>query len=732
MGIYILRRLAAMVPTLFGITVITFLIIQLAPGNPAEMKIRMARSGEVNPQFTAEVIEQTKKLYGLDKPMHVRYLIWLKQVVTFNFGDSYKDHRPVRDKILERVPVSIQISFISLILVYLVSVPLGIFSAARQNSLADHALTLFLFILYSMPSFWTAMMLITFVGGGDFFNWFPIYGLSGPDAEKLATWPWLLDRIHHLVLPVFCLSYAELAFVSRQMRGSMLEVIRQDFIRTARAKGLSEKAVVLKHALRNSLIPIVTMLGVMLPALIGGSVIIESIFSIPGMGLLSFEAILSRDYPVIMGVTTIAAILTLIGILVADIGYTLIDPRITFADAPVTFSPKKFLVAFAAVAGIVLLAVALPLENASLGALVINYGPRIGAAILVLTFGYGVYMFAGERSYWKSAARQFARKRLAVASAVGVFLLGLVAVFAPFLANDKPIAIRYRGSLMFPALRDYLPERSRAYPGLANADWRQVSAAPETSFSVWPPVPWGPYQSDLENATIKTAPNPRHWLGTDLVGRDALSRIIYGSRIALSVGFVAVGIYIWIGIILGALAGYYGGWVDLLISRLIEVVISIPTFFLIIAVVAFLEPSIYNVMAAIAFVGWTGTARLVRGEFLRLRGKEFVEATRALGARDLGIIFRHVLPNALTPVLVVATFGVADAILTESALSFLGFGVMPPTPSWGDILSQSRSESAWWLTVFPGIAIFLTVTALNLVGEGVRDAIDPRLKDTRR
>lgn len=730
MGIYLLRRLAAMVPTLFGITVITFLIIQLAPGNPAEMKIRMARSGEMDAQFTAQIIEETKKLYGLDKPLHVRYGIWLRQVVTFNFGTSFKDHRPVRDKILERVPVSLQLSFISLLLVYLIAVPLGVFSAARQDSLSDRGLTIFLFVLYSLPSFWTAMMAITFLGGGDFLDWFPIYGLHGEGAEQLGFWPWLIDWVHHLVLPVFCLTYGSLAYVSRQMRGSMLEVIRQDFIRTARAKGLSEKTVVMKHALRNSLIPIITLLAVLLPALIGGSVIIESIFSIPGMGLLSFEAILSRDYPVIMGVTTIAAILTLLGILVADVVYTLVDPRITFATAPLTFSPKKFLLVFAVIAGLVALALAMQWSGLSPGMLVILHGPRAAVMILTLTLLYGLYTLAGERTYWLSVLRQFNRRRVSVAAALALGFLALIALAAPLLANDKPIALRHEGRLIFPALRDFLPERQRAYPGLAGEDWRELSA--RSTLSVWPPVKWGPYQIDVGN--FLKAPGARHWLGTDEVGRDILARIIYGSRIALSVGFVAVGIYVWIGIVLGSLAGYYGGWVDMLISRLIEVVMSIPTFFLIIAAVAFLEPSIYNVMAAIAFVGWTGTARLVRGEFLRLRGKEFVEATRALGARDLSIIFRHVLPNALTPVLVVATFGVADAILVESALSFLGFGVMPPTPSWGDILSKSRSyyEFAWWLTVFPGVAIFLTVTALNLVGEGVRDAIDPRLKDTRR
>jgi peptide/nickel transport system permease protein len=242
-------------------------------------------------------------------------------------------------------------------------------------------------------------------------------------------------------------------------------------------------------------------------------------------------------------------------------------------------------------------------------------------------------------------------------------------------------------------------------------------------------APYDPNHIDLKQVLM--APSPAHLLGTDTLGRDVLSRIIYGSRVSLKVGFVAVGLATLIGLLVGALAGYYGGWVDSALMRLVDLMLCFPAFFLILAVIAVLEPSIWNIMAVIGLTSWMGVARLVRAEFLSLREREFVTAARALGAGDLRLILRHMLPNALAPVMVSATLGVAGAILTESALSFLGLGVQPPTPSWGNILTAGKDniEIAWWLSVFPGLAILVTVMSYNLLGEGIREAIDPRLRE---
>jgi peptide/nickel transport system permease protein len=240
-------------------------------------------------------------------------------------------------------------------------------------------------------------------------------------------------------------------------------------------------------------------------------------------------------------------------------------------------------------------------------------------------------------------------------------------------------------------------------------------------------TPYGP--NDLDLYHVLMPPSSSHWFGTDDLGRDVLTRVIFGARISLLVGFVAVGIYVVIGTILGLIAGYYSGWIDSILMRFTDIMLCFPTFFLILAVIAFLGQSIWYIMIIIGVTSWMGICRLVRAEVLSIREREYVMAVRALGASDMRIIFRHILPNSMSPVLVSATLGVAGAILTESALSFLGIGVPPPTPSWGNILTSGKDyiEFAWWLTLYPGLAITVTVLAYYLVGEGIRDALDPRL-----
>lgn len=328
MRTYLLRRLLLMIPTLFGITLVTFLIMKAAPGDTATLRAAGAMQGESDPAVRERILKEVRALYGDDQPLAVQYVTWLKRIVILDFGTSRLHRRPVIDTILEALPVTITLNLISVAIVYLLSIPWGVYSSTIVGKRLDTAVSTVLFFLYSIPSFWAAMMLLLFFAGGLWLDWFPVAGIRTLGSENWPWWKQLLDHAHHLVLPVICYVYGSLAFMSRFVRSTMLENLHMDHARTARAKGLSEAAVLLRHVFRTGLIPIVTLLGYLLPGLIGGSVIIESIFSIPGIGRLGFDAILNYDYPLIMAITTISAFLTLAGMLVSDILYSVVDPRI--------------------------------------------------------------------------------------------------------------------------------------------------------------------------------------------------------------------------------------------------------------------------------------------------------------------------------------------------------------------------------------------------------------------
>jgi peptide/nickel transport system permease protein len=384
-------------------------------------------------------------------------------------------------------------------------------------------------------------------------------------------------------------------------------------------------------------------------------------------------------------------------------------------------------------------------------------------------------------SYGQLVWQQFSKSRTNMVCLWFIIILFTIAVLAPFIANDKPLIIHIDGKVHFPlfdtlSANDYsvflaaitgitlvslIRRNSRKvdpflrsgvlwkqvlictgillvgiillqifFPRKLDAtDYRAMIASGKASDAIFPLVPYGYGRTDIK--VSQKPPSNEHWLGTDDVGSDVLCRLIHGTRISLSVGFVAVGISSVIGIIFGAIMGYFGGKIDFIGMRLLEIMMSVPTFFLIITIVAFFPRSLLNIMIIIGITSWTDDARFIRAEFFKLRNQDFVQAAISLGLPLRSILFRHMLPNGIAPVLVSITFGVAGAIFIESALSFLGFGVAPPTPSWGQMLSTGVSttgEFLWWLTLFPGLAIFFTVTAYNLLGEGLRDAIDPKLR----
>ncbi len=347
------------------------------------------------------------------------------------------------------------------------------------------------------------------------------------------------------------------------------------------------------------------------------------------------------------------------------------------------------------------------------------------------------------RSFWSEVWRRYRRGVLGVVALIYVALLSLVAILSPAIAGTKPVLCKYKGSYSLPCLGYfYTPWEDRltvAQEMRKRYTPKKFDEQPD-SWAVWPLVFQDPFRRVRANewpdqpgnpSGVEGKPSQHNLLGTNQTGIDVFAVLVHGTRVALLVGFVSTGIAAAIGMTLGAMAGYFGGWADIFLSRLMEVMMCIPTLVLILALLAIVErATIWHTMVVLGITGWTSIARLMRAEFLKLRTTEYVTATRALGASQARVMFRHILPNALAPVLVPITFGIASAILVENALSFLGFGSPPPSASWGTLLSGGqRNLEMWWLLVFPGAAIFLTVMAYNLIGEGLQEATDPRLRE---
>lgn len=318
---YLVKRVLLLIPLLLGITLISFVVIHLAPGKPTDM------TTSLNPEASYEAKQRLETLYGLDQPLHIQYWNWLKRIAVLDFGRSFApDREEVLTKIGRRMPITILLNVLSMVVIFMAAIPIGVYSATHRNSIFDRATTVFVFIGFATPTFWLALLLMILFGVN--LGWLPISGLKSMNYDQLSLWGQFLDRAAHLVMPVILSAFGGLAGMSRYMRANMLEVVRQDYITTARAKGLPEKTVIYKHALRNALMPVITILGLSVPGLIGGSVIFESIFAIPGMGQMFYAAVMSRDYPVVMGGLVIGAVLTLAGNLLADLGYALADPRV--------------------------------------------------------------------------------------------------------------------------------------------------------------------------------------------------------------------------------------------------------------------------------------------------------------------------------------------------------------------------------------------------------------------
>ena len=321
---YLIRRIVQIIPILIGVTIISFMVIHLAPGKPTDLML------ELNPKVEFEAREKLDQIYGLDKPLYIQYFTWLKKISRLDFGRSFADNRPVFEKIAERLPVTVLINVLAIIVILAFAIPIGIKSAVNRGSVFDKLSTILVFLGFATPGFWLALLLISFFGVR--LGVLPVSGITSLDFENLNVFQKIFDIAMHLVMPVTVAAIGGIAGFSRYMRQSMLGVVSQDYIRTARAKGLPEKSVIYKHALKNALLPVITILGLSVPGLLSGSVIMEQIFSIPGIGRLMYESVMARDYNVIMATLVLGAVLTLLGNLIADIAYVYADPRIKYKE----------------------------------------------------------------------------------------------------------------------------------------------------------------------------------------------------------------------------------------------------------------------------------------------------------------------------------------------------------------------------------------------------------------
>ncbi len=338
-----------------------------------------------------------------------------------------------------------------------------------------------------------------------------------------------------------------------------------------------------------------------------------------------------------------------------------------------------------------------------------------------------------SEGFWPVVWRRMRRNRWGMFGFYFVLAMLLVSILSPLLASDQPVVCRYKGKLYFPAVVEIFQARGTGPHFIKKSkpfnlpQFDAKSRLDPEEFALWPLIPYSEYEQTLD---FFSPPSADHWLGTDELGRDVAARMIHGTSVSVKVGFISMSIAAVIGIAVGSIAGYCGGKIDMIISRVIEVIVCFPVFFLILAIMVWLEPSITNVMIVIGLTRWTSIARFTRGEFIRIKGQDYVTAAKALGISHRSIMFRHILPNALAPVLVSITFGIASAILVESGLSWLGFGVQAPNPSWGNILRMAYDSLrvAPYLVYPPCVAIFMAVLSYNLVGDSLRDAIDPRLR----
>ncbi|MCH2417975.1 MAG: ABC transporter permease subunit [Candidatus Poseidoniia archaeon] len=752
---YVLRRLAFTIPVMLGVTLITFSLSNLM-GDPV--------APYVTEKSTPEQIEELRKLHNLDKSLPVRYITYINNLLHGEWGYSQTINQPVSDAIVMKFAATLELSLLAFAVAVLTALPLGIFSSVKHNRWEDHWIRLFALFGSAVPIFWFALILKYFLA----FQWgdatqLPLgyrydailWDLEDPieqrtglllvDALLAGSWIHFKDALMHMLLPATTLAYASMATTIRLMRGSMLDVLEQDYVRTARAKGLPEHKVVVNHAARNAMIPTVTLLGLAFGGLLNGSVLTETVWQWPGLGLWAITAMRNLDTAAILGYTLFAGMLYVLANLVVDVAYVWLDPRVELSG--------DVGLAEWVIAGMAILLVGVTWISVDLG---LGLGKLLLYALLLGALAGLGWRLRRDRADFLAQLREYLWVPLlaggTVLAVVGIFrgyATGMVLLFVLFLlvrlalnwrdfvaeipprrAELRRMAHQLRRNPLallglFIALAILLvalmaPFLAPLEPGQRDAD-RMVEHF-EFNHDLQPPCYW--------SCTGERGEADGYILGSTSKGYDIWYGIIWGSRTSLDVALKVVISGTFIAVVLGVISGYYGGRVDEIMMRITDVFLAIPGLILALAIVAVTNnPSIEYLMYALIIVWWPGFTRIVRAQALTIRNLPYVEAARAAGASDFRIIFRHVLPNCLTPVVIAATMDMGSIVLVLAGLGFLGFGGGPDLAEWGKLVGYGQEHllaGDWWAFFFPGLAIALWAMAFYLLGDGLRDILDPR------
>ena len=672
---FFIRRLLTFIPIVIAVTLIVFVLVDMTPGD------RM--SGMDLEGLTTDEVEALRASLGIDDPLLVRFGRYLFGLVQGDLGTSDLSGFDVFDTFMSRLPNSLALGGLSIAIAVAISIPMGVFAARRAGKIADNAATAISMIGMATPNFWVGMLLILVFSG--YLKWLPAGGFN--------------HGILSLLMPATATCANLLATSTRQTRSSMLEVLNADYLRTARAKGVPEKIVIRKHALRNALIPIVTVCGISVAGTVSGTAVTETVFSFPGTGRLMVQAVSGRDLSTIVGVTTLLTITFVMVVLLVDIAYTFVDPRIktefTARGKTARKSTKQ--------ASIKRQIIPLPTQTESNSAdiidakqepvqIVSNGSAPVAAPAVKQDTDVSRAADANSESR-ELLTKKYKRQR------------PIVVIFRHLLRNPGAIAGIVMLSIMIVLFIISL---------FVNFDTVVTGVARNR---LMPPT-----FSDLN-----------HLFGTDQMGRSLFMRTIYATRFSLPIGFFTTLFAALIGFSSGSIVAYYGKIYDSIAMRIADTISSIPGLLLSMVVVTVLGRSMTNLIIAIGIGGIPGFMRMSRASVLTVKGNEFVEAGRAMGLSSVRIIFAHVLPNGMAPLIISATNFMGMSILAATGLSFLGLGIPIPNPEWGSLISDGRNylTHAPWLTIFPGIFIVITVLGFCMLGDGLRDALDPKQKNIR-